>query len=124
LPLVRFLPARDERMWATIEAIERELGDIGLVRRWPDDPMGFLICTYWLVECLALGGELARAEEWFERASAYANDLGLLAEEADPDRKELLGNYPQAFSHVGLVNAAWRLTEAGAEQKQTAKEAS
>ncbi len=124
LPLVRFLPARDERMWATIEAIERELGDIGLVRRWPDDPMGFLICTYWLVECLALGGELARAEEWFERASAYANDLGLLAEEADPDRKELLGNYPQAFSHVGLVNAAWRLTEAGAEQKQTPKEAS
>ncbi|MEJ7569757.1 MAG: glycoside hydrolase family 15 protein [Gaiellaceae bacterium] len=124
LPLVRFLPARDERMWATIEAIERELGDIGLVRRWPDDPMGFLICTYWLVECLALGGELARAEEWFERASAYANDLGLLAEEADPDRKELLGNYPQAFSHVGLVNAAWRLTDVGAEQKQTAREAS
>jgi len=124
LPLVRFLPARDDRMWATINAVERELGDIGLVRRWPDDPMGFLICTYWLVECLALGGELARAEEWFERASAYANDLGLLAEEADPDRKELLGNYPQAFSHVGLVNAAWRLTEAAADQKQTAKEAS
>ncbi len=124
LPLVRFLPARDERMWATIAAVERELGDIGLVRRWPADPMGFLICTYWLVECLALGGELARAEAWFERASAYANDLGLLAEEADPDRKELLGNYPQAFSHVGLVNAAWRLTEAAADQKQTAKEAS
>jgi len=112
LPLVRFLPARDERMWATIEAVERELGDIGLVRRWPDDPMGFLICTYWLVECLALGGEVARAEEWFEQAISYANDLGLLAEQADPDRKELLGNYPQAFSHVGLINAAWRLTEA------------
>jgi len=112
LPLVGFLPARDERMWATIEAVERELGDIGLVRRWPDDPMGFLICTYWLVECLALGGELARAEEWFARATSYANDLGLLAEEADPDRRELLGNYPQAFSHVGLINAAWRLTEA------------
>ncbi len=124
LPLVRFLPARDERMWATIEAVERELGDIGLVRRWPDDPMGFLICTYWLVECLALGGEVARAEEWFERATSHANDLGLLAEQADPDRKELLGNYPQAFSHVGLVNAAWRLTEAAADQKQTAKEAS
>ncbi|MBA3317110.1 MAG: glycoside hydrolase family 15 protein, partial [Gemmatimonadales bacterium] len=101
LPLVRFLPARDERMWATIKAVERELGDIGLVRRWPDDPMGFLICTYWLVECLALGGEVSRAEEWFARATSYANDLGLLAEEADPDRKELLGNYPQAFSHVG-----------------------
>jgi len=125
LPLVRFLPATDERMWATIEAIERELGDIGLVRRWPEDPMGFLICTYWLVECLALGGEVGRAEEWFERATSYANDLGLLAEEADPDRKELLGNYPQAFSHVGLINAAWRLTEAAAPApKKAAKEAS
>ena len=112
LPVVGFLPARDERMWATVEAIESELGDIGLVRRWPGDPMGFLICTYWLVECLALGGELTRAEEWFARATSYANDLGLLAEEADPDREELLGNFPQAFSHVGLINAAWRLTEA------------
>jgi GH15 family glucan-1,4-alpha-glucosidase len=65
LPLVGFLDARDERMWATIMAIERELGDIGLVRRWPDDPMGFLICTFWLAECLALGGELERAEAWF-----------------------------------------------------------
>ena len=112
LPLVGFLPADDPRMWATIEAIERELGDIGLVRRWPTDPMGFLICTYWLSECLALGGEIERAEAWFDRATACANDLGLLAEEADPDRLELLGNFPQAFSHVGLINAAWRLTEA------------
>jgi GH15 family glucan-1,4-alpha-glucosidase len=114
LPLVGFLDARDERMWATIGAIERELGDIGLVRRWPDDPMGFLICTFWLAECLALGGELERAEAWFARAASYANDLGLMAEEADPDRRELLGNFPQAFSHVGLINAAWRLTEAAA----------
>ncbi|MEJ7787366.1 MAG: glycoside hydrolase family 15 protein [Solirubrobacteraceae bacterium] len=116
LPLVGFLPADDERMWATVEAIERELGDVGLVRRWPDDPMGFLICTYWLVECLALRGELARAETWFERATSYANDLGLMAEQADPDRRELLGNFPQAFSHVGLINAAWRLTETAAGQ--------
>ncbi len=120
LPLVHFLPARDERMWTTIEAVERELGDIGLVRRWPADPMGFLICTYWLVECLALGGEVARAEEWFDRATSYANDLGLLAEQADPDRKELLGNFPQAFSHVGLINAAWRLTEATAQSQEEA----
>ena len=118
LPLVRFLPARDERMWATIEAIESELGDVGLVRRWPDDPMGFLICTYWLVECLAMGGELSRAEAWFARATSYANDLGLLSEEADPDRKELLGNFPQAFSHVGLINAAWRLTETAEQAKE------
>ena len=118
LPLVRFLPAYDERMWATIEAIERELGDVGLVRRWPEDPMGFLICTYWLVECLAMGGEISRAEVWFDRATSYANDLGLLSEEADPDRKELLGNYPQAFSHVGLINAAWRLTETADQPKE------
>ncbi|MDQ3631457.1 MAG: glycoside hydrolase family 15 protein [Actinomycetota bacterium] len=116
LPLVAFLPADDERMWATIEAIERELGDVGLVRRWPDDPMGFLICTFWLVECLALGGEVGRAEKWFARATSYANDLGLMSEEADPDRKELLGNYPQAFSHVGLINAAWRLTQTTKEE--------
>ena len=119
LPLVGFLPARDGRMWATIEAIESQLGDIGLVRRWADDPMGFLICTFWLVECLAMGGEIARAEAWFERSTAYANDLGLLAEQADPDRKELLGNFPQAFSHVGLINAAWRLTETAQPTKET-----
>ena len=115
LPLVRFLPADDERMWATIEAVERELGDVGLVRRWPNDPMGFLICTYWLVECLAMRGELARAEAWFTRAGSYANDLGLMSEQADPDRRKLLGNFPQAFSHVGLINAAWRLTETAAK---------
>jgi GH15 family glucan-1,4-alpha-glucosidase len=92
--------------------IERELGSGGLVRRWPSDPSGFLICTYWLVECLALAGETQRAEEWFRRATDHANDLGLLSEEADPVTGELLGNFPQAFSHVGLINAAWRLTEA------------
>lgn len=116
LPLVGFLPADDERMRATIDAIERELGATGLVRRWPSDPMGFLICTYWLVECLALAGESARAETWFDRASSFANDLGLMSEQADPDRLELLGNYPQAFSHVGLINAAWRLDQATAPQ--------
>jgi GH15 family glucan-1,4-alpha-glucosidase len=112
LPIVGFLPATDERMWATIEAVERALGDGNLVRRWPADPSGFLICTYWLVECLALAGQIERATEWFVRATGHANDLGLLAEEADPDRGELLGNFPQAFSHVGLINAAWRITEA------------
>ncbi|MDQ6875824.1 MAG: glycoside hydrolase family 15 protein, partial [Actinomycetota bacterium] len=109
LPLVGFLPATDDRMRATIEAIERELGKGGLVRRWPSDPSGFLICTYWLVECLALMGEPGRARALFERATTHANDLGLLAEEADLQTGELLGNYPQAFSHVGLINAAWRL---------------
>lgn len=109
LPLVGFLPADDDRMRATVAAVEANLGEGGLVRRWPSDRSGFLICTYWLVECLALGGEVERARSWFESATAHANDLGLLAEEADVQTGELLGNYPQAFSHVGLINAAWRL---------------
>jgi GH15 family glucan-1,4-alpha-glucosidase len=109
LPLVGFLPATDERMSATIDTIERRLGADGLVRRWSEDRSGFLICTFWLVECLAMAGRPDDATRWFHRASAFANDLGLLAEEADGMTGELLGNTPQAFSHIGLINAAWRL---------------
>jgi len=116
LPLVGFLPADDERMWATIEAIERELGDTGQVRRWAADPYGFVICSFWLVECLALGGATERARAWLARATATANDLGLMAEEFDPASGEPLGNFPQAFSHVGLINVAHRLTEAAREE--------
>ena len=110
MPIVGILPATDDRMWATIETVERELGKGGLVRRWQEDPLGFLICTYWLVECLALGGAGQRAREWFDRAGAYANDLGLLAEGGDQASGAMLGNFPQAFSHVGLITAAWRLS--------------
>ncbi len=109
LALVGFLPATDSRMRATIDAVEQQLGNGRVVRRWADDASGFLICTYWLVECLALAGEQERAEKWFRTATGHANDLGLMSEEAHPDTGELLGNYPQAFSHVGLINAAWRL---------------
>ncbi len=109
LPLVGFLAATDMRMRATIYAVEDRLGNGRVVRRWADDDSGFLICTYWLVECLAMAGEQQRAEKWFTAATGYSNDLGLLSEEADPVTGELLGNYPQAFSHVGLINAAWRL---------------
>ncbi|MBA3952648.1 MAG: glycoside hydrolase family 15 protein [Rubrobacter sp.] len=112
MPLVGFLPATDPRMWATIETIERELAGDGLVHRWDGDDNGFLICTYWLVECLARGGETERAVDLFERTTSYANDLGLLAEEADAATGELWGNFPQAFSHVGLINAAWSLSQA------------
>ncbi|MCA1730952.1 MAG: glycoside hydrolase family 15 protein, partial [Actinobacteria bacterium] len=105
MPLVDFLPADDPRMWSTIEAVERELARDGLVHRWAEDGNGFLICTYWLVECLARAGETERAVEVFERTTSYANDLGLLAEEADAATGELWGNFPQAFSHVGLINA-------------------
>jgi GH15 family glucan-1,4-alpha-glucosidase len=117
LPLVNFLPADDPLMWATIEAIERKLTSRGLVRRWDSDTSGFLICTYWLAECLAMGGRIDRAEAWFSRASRHANDLGLLSEEADPVSGELLGNMPQAFSHVGLINAAWRIGQAQEHSK-------
>ncbi|MEP7019714.1 MAG: glycoside hydrolase family 15 protein, partial [Pseudonocardiales bacterium] len=109
LPLVGFLPATDDRMRSTIEAIDEQLGAGGLVRRWSAEPNGFLICTYWLVECLALGGDSARAEDVFRRTTSYANDLGLLSEQADQTSRDLLGNFPQAFSHVGLINAAWRI---------------
>jgi len=109
LPLVGFLPATDERMWSTINAVQDELSSGGLVRRWPSDRSGFLICTYWLVECLALGGEVDRATELFQGAGTHANDLGLMSEEADPSSGEQLGNVPQAFSHVGQINAAWRI---------------
>jgi len=105
-------------MRATIDAIELRLGDGGLVRRWADDESGFLICTFWLAECLALAGEVDRAEAWFTSAADYANDVGLLSEEATPRAGPLLGNFPQAFSHVGLINAAWRLTEAAAHAKE------
>ncbi len=111
LPVVGFLPMDDERMRATVEVIERDLVSDGLVRRWSEDPNGFLICSYWLVECLSLAGEGARARAMFDRVTALANDLGLLSEMADLQSGELLGNVPQAFSHAGLINAAWRLSE-------------
>ena len=112
LPLVGFLPADDERMRSTIDAIERELGVDGIVRRWSDEDIGFLICTFWLAECFAMAGNLDRAERWFASAAGFANDLGLMSEEAVPGGGPLLGNFPQAFSHVGLINAAWRISEA------------
>jgi len=112
-----FLPVNDPRMLATVEKIATELAaPCGLLYRYrDDDPEGtegvFIICTYWLVQCLAAAGQAERATELFERATAYTNDLGLLSEEADPATGELMGNFPQAFSHVGLVNAAWALSQ-------------
>ncbi len=120
MPLVDFLPATDPRMRATIEVIARELVKGGLVHRWNGDDNGFIICTYWLVECLAKAGEVGRAVTLFERTTAHASDLGLLAEEVDPVTGEQWGNFPQLFSHVGLINAAWSIGEA----EQTGRQAS
>jgi GH15 family glucan-1,4-alpha-glucosidase len=111
MPLVGFLPATDERMRATIRAVDERLTTDGLVRRWADDPAGFVLCSYWLASCLVSAGEADRASALFERTSARANDLGLFAEQIDLATGEHLGNTPQALSHIGLINAAWRLTE-------------
>jgi len=119
MPMVGFLPATDPRMRATIDAIAERLTDEhGLVYRYraSDGLAGeegtFLLCTFWLAQAQALAGEVEQARTTFEQAMAYANDVGLLAEEVDPARNELLGNFPQAFSHIGLVNAAWAISQA------------
>lgn len=112
MPIVGFLDATEPRMRATIDRIEGTLAEGGAVRRWKGEPASFLLTAFWLVECLALAGDLDRAEDWFHRAAGHANDLGLMSEEIDPDSGRLTGNFPQAFSHVGLINAAWRLTRA------------
>jgi GH15 family glucan-1,4-alpha-glucosidase len=119
MPIVGFIDANDPRMRATIDAIEERLTDEhGLVFRYlahdglEGEEGTFLLCTFWLAQALALAGEVTRAKEVFERAAEYVNDLGLLAEEVDPATRELLGNFPQAFSHIGLVNAAWAIAQA------------
>jgi alpha,alpha-trehalase len=121
IPIVGFLPADDERVLATIAATAERLTDAhGLVYRYrTDDGMegeegAFLLCTFWLAEALALAGDVAAARQTFECAVRFVNDVGLLSEEVDPETEELIGNFPQAFSHVGLVNAAWAISQAGA----------
>jgi GH15 family glucan-1,4-alpha-glucosidase len=117
MPLVGFLPATEPRMRATIEAIARDLTEHGCVLRYlvapgpnPDGLTGeegtFLLCSYWLVACLALAGERERAAALYDRLNDYGNDLGLLSEEIAPRTGELLGNFPQAFSHLGQIIAA------------------
>jgi alpha,alpha-trehalase len=119
MPIVGFLPADDPKMKATIDAIAGRLTDErGLVYRYlahdglEGSEGAFLLCTFWLAQAQALAGEVERARATFERAIAYVNDVGLLAEEVDPATGELLGNFPQAFSHIGLVNAAWAISQA------------
>jgi len=125
MPLVGFLPATDPRMRSTIDAIADELTDDGLVLRYrnveglnADGLTGeegtFVICSFWLVSCLAQAGEVNRAQALFDQLVGYANDVGLLAEEIDTRGDELLGNVPQAFSHIGLIIAASHLDRARA----------
>jgi GH15 family glucan-1,4-alpha-glucosidase len=114
LPLMGFLDAGDERMAATIRALEEHLGAHGLLRRLEGRPEegAFLPAAFWLSACHALAGDTDRARATLGRAAACANDLGMLAEMADPATGEPLGNVPQALSHVGLITAARCLAEA------------
>jgi GH15 family glucan-1,4-alpha-glucosidase len=135
MPIYGFLPATDPRMRATIEAIARDLTQDGMVLRYrnetglnADGLSGeegtFAVCTFWLVCSLALAGEVGRAEALFERLLAAANDLGLLGEEIDTATGEQLGNFPQAYSHIGFIIAARNIDRArarAAEDMETAR---
>jgi GH15 family glucan-1,4-alpha-glucosidase len=124
IPLFGFLPPDDPRVRGTLEAVRRELLVDGFVQRYRHDekvetidglPPGegaFFLCSFWFVDNLILLGDLDEAEEMFERLLALRNDLGLLSEEYEPTLDRLVGNFPQAFSHIGLVNTALRLDRA------------
>ena len=130
IPLVGFLPPGDDRVTGTIDAVRDELGRDGLLSRYStadtDDGLAgdegqFLACSFWLVAALALNGRADEARALFERLTGLANDLGLLAEEYDVGRRRQVGNFPQAFSHLALVNAARAVTAAAAAQAGAAR---
>jgi GH15 family glucan-1,4-alpha-glucosidase len=134
LPLVGFLPVDDPRMQGTLAAIERRLMYDGLVFRYdtgqtedglPPGEGAFIACSLWFADNLILAGRKAEARAMFERVLALRNDVGLLAEEYDPRAGKQMGNFPQAFSHVALVNTALNLTrsEGPAEERSGESEA-
>ncbi|MCK1814035.1 MULTISPECIES: glycoside hydrolase family 15 protein [Streptomyces] len=127
IPQMGFLPPDDKRVIGTIEAIQRELSTLdGFILRYPTagdeagvdglegDEGAFLACSFWLADDLAMIGRVDEARKLFERLLSLRNDLGLLAEEWDPRRQRQVGNFPQAFSHVPLIDTALRLTASGA----------
>jgi GH15 family glucan-1,4-alpha-glucosidase len=131
MPLVGFLPADDPRIAGTIDAVKRHLTRDGFVERYqtqerndvdglPGGEGVFLPCSFWLVDALLMQERDDEARELFEKLLGVSNDLGLLSEEYDPAAKRLLGNYPQAFTHVGLVNSAYNLSHhSGPAQQRT-----
>jgi GH15 family glucan-1,4-alpha-glucosidase len=131
MPLVGFLPADDPRIRGTVAAIERRLASDGLVRRYdteqvedgmPPGEGAFLACSFWLADNYVLQNRITEARALFERLLMLRNDVGLLAEMYDPRARRMVGNFPQAFSHVGLVNTAFNLSrrEGPAEQRAAA----
>jgi len=124
VPLVGFLPADDERVQGTLAAIEKNLMADGFVQRYTQNPQSatdglpagegaFLACTFWLADNYSLMGRIQEATDVFERLLGLRNDLGLLAEEYDSRAGRLVGNFPQAFSHVPLINTARNLSVQG-----------
>ena len=121
LPAVGFLPARDRRMQGTIAAIEKRMLRDGFVLRHDPREMtrevppiegAFLACSLWLADAYVLGGDAEKAQALFDRVVALANDLGLLAEEYDPGARRQTGNFPQALTHIALINTAHNLSNA------------
>jgi GH15 family glucan-1,4-alpha-glucosidase len=127
IPLVGFLPATDERVTGTIDAVARDLAVDGFVARYSTDetddglPGGegqFLACSFWLVSALAMNGRVEDARVLFDRLLALRNDVGLLAEEYDVARGRQVGNFPQAFSHLALIQAATAIAAVQAQQPE------
>ncbi len=132
IPIVGFLPPDDPRVASTVDAIKSDLMEDGFLLRYRQEDLedgvegeeaAFIVCTFWLADALSIIGRREEAEEIFERLLLLRNDLGLLAEEYDPRAKRQLGNFPQAFSHVGLVNTANNLISNAGPAKQRSEEA-
>lgn len=129
LPVVGFLPAHDPRIAGTVAAVERQLLKDGFVQRYdtgrvedglPPGEGSFLACSFWLVDAFVLQGRRDEAKALFERLLALSNDLGLLSEEYDAQAGRLVGNFPQAFSHIALINSAINLSRNAQAAKQRA----
>jgi GH15 family glucan-1,4-alpha-glucosidase len=132
VPQVGFLPHDDRRVVSTVSAIEKELISNGFVHRYRtdqvDDGVGggegaFIACSFWLADAYVMLGRFDEAEDLFDRLLAIRNDLGLLAEEYDPLRRRLTGNFPQGFSHIGLINTAFNLLAARGPAHQRSQKA-
>ncbi len=123
IPLLEFLPVQDQRVQGTIDAINKHLSHNGLIYRYngedglPGGEGTFLLCTFWMIDVLALSGRVEEAEKLYENVLSHISPLGLFAEEVDAANKMHLGNYPQGFSHIGLINSALYIGKAkGLEQ--------
>ena len=134
VPLVGFLPHDDPRVVGTVAAIQRDLMADGFVMRYrtetgadglPPGEGAFLACSFWLTDCLHKQGKTAESQAMFQRLLSLRNDIGLLSEEYDPRAKRLVGNFPQAFSHIALISTALNLSgqhEGPAKQRQAVPE--